>query len=305
MKKINQRTTNNEQRTTRASARSSSLLITHDSLFIENRRRGFTLIELLVVISIIAILIAILVPAAITAEQRAYVNATMGDMRTISTGLQAYHADFNMYPQSTLPSGATYYYTSPGNAIKAGQAYSYLAECLLGYLPGNYDGAPRNSSNPGYLGGTLSQTKGFRVGVSNTVYGPYLDIGANNIGEMTGAAPTQFYFGDSFPPAVGGQPTPILYFSANSSPSTTDIFNATAGYGIFDSTDDSAAPGVPAPTGPQTAGSPTAQFLSIIGGNASNTVPTGTVLSGAKNYLLVSAGLDGNFFTGDDLVYGQ
>ncbi len=267
---------------------SSSLISDQWSVVIErrgHRRAAFTLIEMLVVISIIAILIAILVPAVITAQKQAYISATMGDMRTISTGLQAYHSDFNMYPQSGLVSTAAAY----GGVIGQGKAYEILAEALLGYLPGQYDGAPRNGT--GNAGGSLSQTKGFRVGVSNTVYGPYLDIGASNIVDLD---TTDYFIGDSFPPSAGSHPNPILYFSANLSPSSTAVFSSTAGAGIFNSSDDSAQPGSPS--------SPA--FLSLIGANASNTT-TGSTITGSQSYLLVSAGPDASFFTGDDIVYGQ
>ena len=273
-----------------SSSPSSSLISGQWSVIIErrgHRRAAFTLIELLVVISIIAILIAILVPAVISAQRQAYISATMGDMHTISTGLQAYHSDFNMYPQSGVVSTSTAY----GGTIAQGKAYEVLAEALLGYLPGKYDGAPRNGT--GNTGGSLSQTKGFRVGVSNTVYGPYLDIGANNI--VAYKAPDEYFIGDGFPPSAGSQPNPILYFSANTSPSSTAVFSSTAGAGIFNSADDNAAPGY---------STPGAAFLPLIGANASNTT-TGSTITGSQNYLLVSAGPDGTFFTGDDIVYGQ
>lgn len=263
---------------------------------VAKKYRGFTLIELLVVISIIGILIAILVPAVISAQKQAYISATMGDMRTISTGLQAYHSDFNVYPQSGLVSNPN---TAYGGLITTGKGYEILAEALLGYLPGEYDGAPGNLGNVGYKGGSLSQTEGFRVGVSNTVYGPYLDIGANNIVELDA---NDYYIGDSFPPSAGSHPNPILYFSANTSPTTTAVFSATAGAGIFNSTDNSAT--ATAPAGGQTASSSGANFLSVIGANISNAT-TGSTIVGSQNYLLVSAGPDGTYFDGDDIVFGQ
>ncbi len=261
-------------------------------------RRGFTLIELLVVISIIAILLAILIPAVITAQKQAYVSATMGDMRTISTGLQAYHSDFNVYPQSTLPAAQTYYYSAK-SAIASGKAYEYLAECLLGYLPGYYDGAPRNGIGNNGTAPTLAQTKGFRVGVSNQVYGPYLDMGANNIVELD---TTDYYIGDAFPPSSGSHPSPILYFSADTSPTTTAVFSSTPFAGIF-CTNDNNIQGTPPPSS-QAAGSSGAAFLGLIGASATDTTTGGTI-TGSKNYLLVSAGPDGTFFDGDDVVYGQ
>ncbi|MGC8625870.1 MAG: type II secretion system protein, partial [Phycisphaerae bacterium] len=142
-------------------AHATKLIIDQWSLVIERhqprrrRRAAFTLIELLVVISIIVLLIAILVPAAILAERYAYSSATQGDLAAIGEALSMYHADFNMYPDSDLcvPStGNGIYGAASGISGLSGPvtipqhaAYDYLAECLLGYLPGEEDGYPASA----------------------------------------------------------------------------------------------------------------------------------------------------------------
>ncbi len=64
---------------------------------ISSQQAGFTLIELLIVVAIIAILAAIAVPNFLEAQTRSKVSAAKNNMRTVSTGLEAYFVDYNHY----------------------------------------------------------------------------------------------------------------------------------------------------------------------------------------------------------------
>jgi len=65
---------------------------------IHQGKRGFTLIELLIVVAIIAILAAIAVPNFLEAQVRSKLSRVYSDIRTLRTGLEAYHVDYQRYP---------------------------------------------------------------------------------------------------------------------------------------------------------------------------------------------------------------
>lgn len=73
--------------------------------FLHQQSRGFTLIELLIVVAIIAILAAIAIPNFLEAQIRSKVARVKADIRTVATGLEAYHVDHNRYPVDTRDAG--------------------------------------------------------------------------------------------------------------------------------------------------------------------------------------------------------
>lgn len=97
-----------------------------------NRRSAFTLVELLVVIGIIALLIAILMPALNRARQAAIQTACLSNIRQTGMSLLMYVQDNNNY----LPRG---YYAPPDTAYE-GQTYFTWAYVLKvnGYFEAPY-----------------------------------------------------------------------------------------------------------------------------------------------------------------------
>jgi general secretion pathway protein G len=74
----------------------------------QRRSPGFTLIEILVVVAILGILAAIALVNYRNAIERARQRRSMGDMRSLSTAVEAYAGDFGRYPPAsgfTLPVG--------------------------------------------------------------------------------------------------------------------------------------------------------------------------------------------------------
>jgi type IV pilus assembly protein PilA len=61
-------------------------------------KKGFTLIELMIVIAIIGILAAIAIPQFAAYRAKSYNSASQSDLRNVLTVLEAYYADFQVYP---------------------------------------------------------------------------------------------------------------------------------------------------------------------------------------------------------------
>lgn len=95
-----------------------------------NRGRAFTLLELLLVIGIIGLLAGILLPAVNKTYQRAIVLRTQADLQAIATGLEAYKADYGVYPPL---SGTVYSPAYTGTDVSGpNSGAAVLGKALLG-----------------------------------------------------------------------------------------------------------------------------------------------------------------------------
>src|SRR5512145_423947 len=77
------------------------------------KSKGFTLIELLIVVAIIAILAAIAVPNFLEAQMRAKVSSVQSDLRSMTTGIESFQVENNIYPRAA---------SNLANSLNAGPA---------------------------------------------------------------------------------------------------------------------------------------------------------------------------------------
>lgn len=91
------------------------------------KRNGFTLIELLIVVAIIAILVALLVPNAIVAIQKAKQKQTMNDIISIITACTDYITDHGEAPDNGSQSGEL----TAGNSFITAISPTYLRSCPI------------------------------------------------------------------------------------------------------------------------------------------------------------------------------
>ncbi len=91
------------------------------------RSKGFTLIELMIVISIIAIIAAIAMPVIYETRTRAQIRATIGILRTITSGQQAYFAVAGNYTDLSTLSGQAY--IDQRFAVEPAELNGYSIEC--------------------------------------------------------------------------------------------------------------------------------------------------------------------------------
>lgn len=113
----------------------------------DRRRGGFTLVELLVVMSIIAILVAILVPTIIVVRRTAKSTSTKNLLYQINSALQNYSTDWGSAPPDFCPSDAEFVkfvdYTAADRYISPPPTLVASAEALYYHLANtNLTGTP-------------------------------------------------------------------------------------------------------------------------------------------------------------------
>ena len=287
----------------------------------KRKKTGFTLVELLTVLAIITMLIGLLVPSMATVRRFAKETKQGAQLTTIGLALTAFRDDYGDYPPSNE------YSDSPGITYCGAQklAEALLGRDLLGFHPESTWGGTDTDLTLFYNPDTLDERRGrylelgtanaFWVGITTGVHdGLFVDTSSsgNQLNRDT------FVICDVFgvkPVLVGAKTvkagTPILYYRANTSSRSFDvggawdlqIYNAYNNFHLIDL-------GVLTPDG--TPGKP---HLLGSGGGAyfyDETYkvldPKATAASGIPwpyrpdSYILISAGMDGEYGTGDDIT---
>ncbi|MBS3977004.1 MAG: prepilin-type N-terminal cleavage/methylation domain-containing protein [Syntrophomonadaceae bacterium] len=93
------------------------------SLTRSRNQKGFTLVELMVVVVILGILAALVVPTLSGQIDRARINRTVADMKTIQNALQLHFAENSAYPAALTALGPQGITTVPTDAW--GEAFIY------------------------------------------------------------------------------------------------------------------------------------------------------------------------------------
>ncbi|MHC4172300.1 MAG: type II secretion system protein [Planctomycetota bacterium] len=206
----------------------------------KRKRSGFTVIELLTAVGIVALLTGLLIPALSMVRRVARETKQKAQFATIELALTAFKNDYGDYPRSDWPLPP-----APGSDYSGAQK---LAEALLGWdLLGFHPQSDFRSN--GYNDDGL-----FIYDANNPVFfdqrrGPYLELAATNalrLGNISILKPGLFYdtrplapdtfvlcdvFGTRKITLANGKAVragaPILYYKANTSGRTIrEIYNA-------------------------------------------------------------------------------
>jgi len=290
----------------------------------KKKDKGLTMIELLLVLGIIALLVGLLVPALSAVKTMAKETKQKAQFSTIELALTAFKNDYGDYPPSSDDFGAGSYC----GAQTLSEAL--LGWDLLGFHPrsawrvdgldagggaGTYDPAQTRDNNGDGVPDTLSERKE-----------PYLDVAttpAFKLYDVFGIEPpvgNTFVICDAFPTKKvvlrGGKTAkagaPILYYKADTSQKTIrDIYDVDHNVAIVTYKEIADNRRHPLGNGPYP--QPFTNQLDFFYGIASARGEFVGYIQDAKvtarpwpyrpdSYILISAGVDGLYGTGDDIT---
>lgn len=276
---------------------------------------AFTIVELIAVIAVIAILIGLLVPALSMVQKMAATVSQKAQFSTISIGLEAFREDQGDYPESNNMAN----YTGAQRLAEA-----MIGQDGFGYHPQSVfhsDGTDISGTIPLYKPGIDSLTADQIAANIASRKGPYLELDTANavmLGDIYGNTgvllSSTFILADKFKNVKNKRTSkktgmPILYFKANtisvshpasvlpSTPAAT--FNSFI-YSFFDNQElisfispfDGSANLMAAPVG-----GATIFYKSTANPNFTTTIRP----HNNESFILLSAGPDGNYGTGDDI----
>jgi prepilin-type N-terminal cleavage/methylation domain-containing protein len=270
---------------------------------VKNKKSAFTLVEMLAVVAIIAILVAILIPALTKVRNMAKETQQKVQLASIEMALTAFKDDFGDYPPSSVSSGNDYC------------GIQKLAEALVGWdLMGFHPDSIWDSGGTEYNPPTPSEAN------LKERKGPYLELATANafrLGDLySSTSPLDgntFVICDVFGRkqiTVGSKivkaGNPILYYKANTA---SKVMHPASGEPIYtfndndffitnvkEPADRAKYPGLSTPVNP----------LSGLNFFYNNYIKDPKVTASPwpyrpDSYLLISAGVDGFYGTSDDI----
>lgn len=208
--------------------------LNHGSL--RRPRAGFTLVELLAVIMILAILMALLLPAINNVRRKAQIARVKSEISVLESAIAAFKAEFGVEPPGSIRIYATaagwntvgsttvdeqirvrsrayvrqlwpqFDFSNAGGAVLASNVDLNGAECLVFFLGGVTDSSSGTTMNGFSKSPTLPFAKA--TSASNRV-GPFYNFEPNRLVDKDADQMPEYV--DSIP----SQTSPFLYFSSN------------------------------------------------------------------------------------------
>lgn len=180
-------------------------------------RRAFSLIELLVVITIIAIVIAITVPAIGAARDLARGTSTQSQLSSLSSAVATFQADTNRVPG----------YFSAGDMSINDDGFTSMQNIILdlaGGTVGEQDGSPQGLPEVGPNGNALVFVNEALIGIDGVSSKSYLQAGAVDFQQVEGKANVGNDQNLIVPEIVDAWGMPIMAWAENEfAPSMGDI----------------------------------------------------------------------------------